>query len=142
MRRVGTILLAVAVGGSLVVAAYAWSRWGTIADAGKPREAWEQDRLCYTLSVLVGVDEAVRQFQETNQRLPRSLLEVDVKPMPPRDAWGNAITYEPRSDGSFDLVAPGPDQIAGTSDDESKGEGESVTVRYKRLCSPESRWAG
>lgn len=142
MRRVGTVLLAVIVGGLLVVAAYAWSRWGTIADAGKPQEAWERDRLCYTLSVLIGVDEAIRHFQETNGRLPQSLLDVDVKPMPPKDAWGNEIMYEPRAGGRFHLVAPGPDRIAGTSDDEARAEGESVTVRYKRLCSPESRWSG
>lgn len=142
MRRLGRVLLAVAVGGLLVAAAYVGSQWGTIADAGKPREAWERDRLCYTLLVMIGVDEAIRQFQEANGRLPQSLVEMDVKARPPKDAWGNTIIFEPTAGGGFRLVAPGPDQIAGTNDDESKAEYESVTARYKHLCSPESRWAG
>lgn len=142
MRRVATVLLAVVGIGSLVLAAYAWSRWGTIADAGKPPEAWERDRLCHTLWVLVGADEAVRHFQETKGHLPQSLLEVDVKPMPPKDAWGNEIVYESQPGGGYRLVSPGPDRILGTSDDEPNAADESVTNRHKRLCSPESRWSG
>ena len=116
MSRRHKSLIFIAIGILLGILGLSILRGPVVFDAGRTRESWLRERLCYTAIVLSRTNSDIRAHIARTGQLPASL--TDIYSEEPLDAWGNVLHYEREGDGSYELISLGPDHLLGTEDDD------------------------
>jgi hypothetical protein len=104
----------------MAVIAVAICRGPIVFDAGRGRESWAKEHVCYTAIVLARTDFEIREFIRRTGHPPIRLEDVGGEEV--KDGWGNPLYFERRPDNSYELKSPGPDHQVGTADDQSPEE--------------------